>query len=229
MAAVSPLETLRSLTMPSNGARTRVRVSCWWAATERDLAPASSLWALLRRISESSSAWVDTMPDERSVFWRSNMRVACSSVCWAARVASSAEFRASRIEVSSRRTRMSPFLTASPFSFITCNTTALTSARRSALRSGWTEPVITGPDASALVSMVSMSSGASDSTAGGASLPPLPSLDAVAVAEALAPAFSGSLEDLPQATRAEATARARRVLRNIQFSEKVARGCSTTY
>jgi hypothetical protein len=53
--AVSPAETLRSLTTPSKGARTSVRCSCWRAVTTRARAASSSLCALLRRISASST------------------------------------------------------------------------------------------------------------------------------------------------------------------------------
>ena len=56
ICAVSPAETLRSLTMPSNGARTSVRCSCWRAARRALVRAASrSLCALLRRTSASSS------------------------------------------------------------------------------------------------------------------------------------------------------------------------------
>ena len=41
--AVSPTDTLRSLTMPSNGARTSVRVICWRALAARALAAIKSL------------------------------------------------------------------------------------------------------------------------------------------------------------------------------------------
>ena len=47
--AVSPADTLRSLTMPSKGARTSVRSSCWRAVTTRVRAAARSLCAELRR------------------------------------------------------------------------------------------------------------------------------------------------------------------------------------
>jgi hypothetical protein len=73
---------------------------------------------------------------------------------------------------------------------------------------------MTGPDASAFDSMVMVSSGDICRVTFGSSLA------AEAEAEALAAAFSGSLADLPQATRVEAMARARRVLRNIKFSRK---------
>ena len=53
--AVSPEDTLRSLTTPSNGARTSVRCSCWRADTTRARAATRSLCALLRRTSASSS------------------------------------------------------------------------------------------------------------------------------------------------------------------------------
>ncbi|MNT55014.1 hypothetical protein D3C72_1922180 [compost metagenome] len=109
--------------------------------------------------------------------------------------------------VSSRRTSTSPRFTASPFSFRTWITTADTSARKSALRSGCTEPVMTGPDASALLWMVSMSSGETSrlTAAPACSLPSLPPLP-------------GSLDSLPQAARAEAIARTNRVLRNMGIS-----------
>ena len=112
----------------------RARRGSWRAST--------SLCALLRRTSASSSAWAEAMPEVRSVVMRSNWRSACSNAWAAARLADSAEASASRMAVSSRRTSRSPRRTASPFSRSTCSTTAETSARRSARRSGCTEPVI---------------------------------------------------------------------------------------
>ena len=74
--AVSPDETLRSLTTPSNGARTSVRCNIWRADTTRARAAASSLWVLLRRTSASSRACIDVMPWACSVFRRCTCRSA---------------------------------------------------------------------------------------------------------------------------------------------------------
>ncbi len=67
--------------------------------------------------------------------------------------------------VSSRRTSRSPLWTASPFSLSTARTIVGTSARRSARRSGWMEPVMAGPEVSALLRTVWTSSGAISSGA----------------------------------------------------------------
>ena len=116
MAAVSPAETLRSLTTPSKGARTSVRRSCWRAVTTRDVAATLSLRALLRRTSASSSACAEVMPWACSVRSRCTERSDWSSACAAARADSSALVRLSRMAVSSRRTSSSPLFTASPLS-----------------------------------------------------------------------------------------------------------------
>ncbi len=88
ICAVSPAEALRSLTMPSNGARTSVRCNCCRACTTRALAADRSLCVVLRWISASSSCWADTMPDARSVLSRWNWRSAWSNARVAARSAS---------------------------------------------------------------------------------------------------------------------------------------------
>ena len=163
--AVSPAETLRSLTMPSKGARTSVRCICWRACTTRALAASRSLCVVLRRISASSMACADAMPEPRRVFMRSSWRCACSYAWSAARLVDSAEASMSRMAVSSRRTRRSPRCTLSPFSLSACRTTVWISARRSARRSGCTDPVIVGPEASAVLWTVWMSS--VDSSSGG--------------------------------------------------------------
>ena len=174
--AVSPADTLRSLTTPSNGARTSGALQLLARQRRRGCGPRPvrsrrCCGALRRR------PW----PGPRSC-----RRCAGSSCARpgvrpgpapgsAARAAASAEFRLSRIAVSSSLTSTSPRLTTSPFSFSTCSTTADTSARRSALRSGWIEPVMTGPEASELLCTVSRSSGDTSSLTGGlASLPSLP-------------------------------------------------------
>jgi hypothetical protein len=169
--AVSPAETLRSVTMPSNGARTSVRPICWRASTTRALAASTSLCVMLRRPSASSSAWAEAMPEARSVFMRSNWRVAWSKASSAARLAASAELSASRMAVASRRTSASPLRTWSPFSRSTCITTACTSARRSARRSGWIDPVIEGPEVSAVLRTVCRSSGEISNAVAGAAAP----------------------------------------------------------
>ena len=146
------------------------------------------------------------MPEARRVFRRSSWRFDWSSAWLAARTASSADSSESRIAVSSSFTSKSPRLTGSPFSFSTCSTTAETSARKSARRSGWIEPVITGPEASASLRTVSRSSGATNSWLG---------LLSLAWAVAFGPALAGSLPSLPQAARADAMARTSRVLRSM--------------
>ncbi len=78
ICAVSPADTLRSLTTPSKGARTSVRCICWRAPTTRERAPSMSLCALLRRISASSTCWAEAMPEVRRVVMRSYWRCACS-------------------------------------------------------------------------------------------------------------------------------------------------------
>ena len=114
--------------------------------------------------------------------------------------------RLSRIAVSSSLTSTSPRLTGSPFSFSTCSTTADTSARRSALRSGWIEPVMTGPEASASLCTVIKSSGGDQQLA---------RLGVLGLGGGLPSGLAGSLASLPQAARAEAMARTSRVLRSI--------------
>src|SRR5450830_591176 len=213
--AVSPFDTLRSDTMPSNGARTLVRSSCWRAWARRALAATTSLCALLRRTSASSSACIDVMPEARRVLLRSIIRSAWSSTWRAERTASSADVRLSRIDVSSSRTSRSPLRTASPFSFSTCSTTAPTSARRSARRSGWIEPVMTGPAASELLWTVNRSSADTSSLGCFLSAPFAPA--AGVPSAALSPSGAG----LPQATSAEAMARATRVFRNIENLREV--------
>ena len=169
--AVSPTDTLRSLTTPSNGARTSVRRSCWRAVAARDRAATRSLWPLLRRTSASSSACSEVMPCSCKVLSRCTWRSAWSTDCWAARTASSAEVRLSRMALSSSRTSSSPARTASPFSFSTCCTSAPTSARKSARRSGCNAPLMTGPVACRRAPTVLKSSGASSS--GGKALAPV--------------------------------------------------------
>ena len=77
--------------------------------------------------------------------------------------------RLSRIEVWSSRTSRSPRFTGSPFSLSTASTMADTSARRSARRSGSTEPVIEGPEVNAALRSTNTSSSAMSSGGAAAS------------------------------------------------------------
>src|SRR4026208_720182 len=90
---VSPAETLRSLTMPSKGARTPVRSTCWRAGTRRERAASRSLCAEFLCTSTSSSCCIDTTPVSRSLLMRWYWRSACSNAWAAARSEACAELR----------------------------------------------------------------------------------------------------------------------------------------
>jgi hypothetical protein len=142
---VSPADTLRSLTTPSNGARTSVRRSCWRADTTRARAATRSLCALLRRISASSSACIEhhALRLQRLQALHLALGLVEGLRRGTLRLLGRAEAVADRGVVQPHQQVAGAH--RSPFSFGTCSTTAETSARRSARRSGWIEPVITGP------------------------------------------------------------------------------------
>ena len=143
--AVSPAETLRSLTTPSNGARTSVRCSCWRAddharlgRLELALRVVAADLGVLERLHRGHARGAQRLQA---------LELALGLVVGlrggARRGLGRGQAVADRGVVQAHQ-QVAARAPASPFSFSTCSTTAETSARRSARRSGWTEPVIDG-------------------------------------------------------------------------------------
>ncbi len=141
----SPASACRSLTTPSNGARTRVSSSCSCAAASRARASASAPSAFVtssRAFSRSRSGSAPACVS-RSVRWR--LRRASDSADSAERTAERDERTPSSMARSSRLARSWPRLTRSPASTNVRSTDPLTSDLTVASCSGSSEPEMVGP------------------------------------------------------------------------------------